>query len=179
MQPAEVNGGVVTLSWLPVGGLVAAEYVFEAGSAAGLSNLYNASVGQATTLTANVGVGTYFVRVRGRSFQGATTAASNEVSFSVGGAGIVGCAGPPASPLGVSGFVANGVATVQWSPSSGASAYLVQAGSVSGLSDVYYGNVGAATLVSAPVPSGFSAFIRVVAVNACGQSAASSEVFIQ
>jgi len=118
------------------------------------------------------------VRVRGRSALG-ITAPSNEVSFTIGGAGITGCSAAPPAPLGVTGSVVNGVASVSWLAATGAESYLVQAGSASGLSDVYYGNVGAATLVSSPVQGGFHAFVRVVAVNGCGQSAASSEVFIQ
>jgi hypothetical protein len=136
-------------------------------------------VGQQTGLSASVGAGTYFARVRARSLEGTITAPSNEVSFNVGGAGLVACTTPPTTPLGVSASVAGGLATVNWGAASGASTYLVQAGSAPGLSDVYYGNVGAATRVSAPVQAGFRAFVRVVAVNACGQSAASSEVLVQ
>ena len=179
LQPAVIAGGTVTLSWGPVGGLTASEYLLEAGSAPGLSNLYNASVGAVTSLSAEVGNGTYFVRVRGRDLSGAVTAPSNEVSFLVGVTGQATCSAPPTPPVGLFGSTAGGQASVQWMAAPGATSYLVQAGSAPGLSDVYYGNVGGVVSVSAPVAPGFTAYVRVVAVNGCGQSAPSSEIFLQ
>ena len=179
LQPAAVAGGAVHLAWSPVGGLNAAEYLLEAGSMPGASNLYNASVGAVTTLSATVGTGTYFVRVRGRAFDGTTTAPSNEVSFSVGVEGSAACTAPPAAPATVTGANSAGQATVRWAPSPGATSYLVQAGSTPGTSDIFYGNVGASTIASAAVHPGFTAYVRVVAVNGCGQSAASTEIFLQ
>ena len=179
LQPALVNGGMVSLFWGPVGGLNATEYLLEAGSAAGLSNLYNASVGPATSISANVGVGTYFVRVRARAFDGTTTSPSNEVGFSVGTGGVAACTAPPAPPTGLSGSNSAGRASVSWMASQGAASYIVQAGSAPGLSDIYYGDVGAGTVVSATVQDGFMAYVRVVAVNGCGQSAASSEIYLR
>ena len=62
---------------------------------------------------------------------------------------------------------------------TGATSYIVQAGSQPGGSDVFNGNVGNTTAVSAPgLPSSFRAFVRVLAVNACGVSTASPEVAI-
>jgi hypothetical protein len=179
LQPALVGGGMVTLSWSPVGGLTASEYLLEAGTAPGLSNLYNASVGAVTALSAQVGNGTYFVRVRGRGLDGAITAPSNEISFLVGAAGQATCSAPPTPPVGLAGSIAGTQASVQWTAGQGATSYLVQAGSAPGLSDVYYGNVGAVVSVSAEVQPGFSAYVRVVAVNGCGQSAPSTEIFMQ
>ena len=170
---------MVTLSWSPVGGLTASEYLLEAGSAPGLSNLYNASVGAVTSLSAQVGNGTYFVRVRGRGFDGTVTAPSNEVSFLVGVTGQATCSAPPTPPTGLVGSTTGLLAAVQWMAAQGATSYLVQAGSAPGLSDVYYGNVGGAVSVSAQVQAGFSAYVRVVAVNGCGQSAPSAEIFLQ
>lgn len=179
LQPAVVSGSMVTLAWSPVGTLNVAEYLLEAGSSSGLSNLYNGSVGTVTSLSAIVRTGTYFVRVRARTLEGTTTAASNEVSFSIGSVGSVGCTAPPMTPTGMSGSIVGGLATVAWTPAHGATSYLVQAGSATGLSDVFYGDVGAGSVVSATVQPGFSAHVRVVAVNACGQSAASVEIFLQ
>ncbi|HYU79623.1 MAG TPA: hypothetical protein VEK56_11600, partial [Vicinamibacterales bacterium] len=167
----------VTLSWTSVGVQDAVEYVLEAGSASGLSDLYNASVGSSTSLSASIGTGTYYVRVRARRVGGAATAPSNEISFSVGATG-AGCAAAPAAPSDLSGSVAGDLATLAWSPSTGASSYLVQAGSAPGLSDVFYGNVGGAASVDGQVSAGFSAYVRVIAVNACGQSAASTELLL-
>jgi hypothetical protein len=182
VQPPLVSGSAVSLQWSPVGGLDVAEYAIEAGSASGLSNLYNASVGHFTSIRANVGDGAYFVRVRAR-LSDHSVATSNEVSFSIGAAGAAvvtgGCTAPPSPPPFVDGFVENGVASVNWDDAPGATSYLVQAGTAPGLSNLFHGNVGTSTSVSAPVPPGFTAHVRVVAVNACGQSVASTEIFVQ
>jgi hypothetical protein len=181
LQPPLVSGSNVSLQWSPVGGLDVAEYSIEAGTASGLSNLYNASVGQFTSIRANVGDGAYFVRVRAR-LRDESTATSNEVSFSIGSGNSVlsaGCAAPPPAPPFVDGFVDGGVATVNWDDADGATSYLVQAGTSPGLSDIFHGDVGSSTSVSAPVPPGFTAYVRVVSVNACGQSVTSAEIFVQ
>lgn len=63
LEPAAVSGSTVTLVWSAVAGAV--EYVVEAGPTPGPSALHNGSVGAATTISATVGAGTYYVRVRG------------------------------------------------------------------------------------------------------------------
>ena len=144
----------------------------------GLSDIYNGSVGLSNLVNATIGPGTYFVRVRART--GSTsTVTSNEISFAAGSQGITACTVPPPTPAGVSARVLDGTASVSWQPVAGAASYLVAAGSASGLSDVFYGNVGNSVSVSAPVGAGFQAYVRVIAVNACGQSAASIDVFMQ
>jgi len=173
LEPAQVVGSTVTLRWqsLPPG----SEYFVEAGSGPGLANLYNASVGGVTSLTAAAPAGTYYVRIRGSS--PGLQALSNEVVFTLGGGGT--CSAPPAAPLGVEGGVSGGVAAVRWSPSAGATSYVVQAGPQSGTSTFFDGNVGATTSVSSPVGAGFRAYVRVYGVNACGRSGASAELLIQ
>jgi hypothetical protein len=62
-----VNGSTVTLAWRPgSGGCAASDYVIQAGSSPGLSNLATFSTGGiATTVTVpGVAPGTYYVRVR-------------------------------------------------------------------------------------------------------------------
>jgi hypothetical protein len=99
--------------------------------------------------------------------------ASDAAWFTIGGPG---CGAAPLPPASVWGGVTSGVATVAWAPSPGATSYILRAGTAAGASDLFVGDVGAATQVSAPgVPPGFVAFVRVIAVNACGQSAASAE----
>ncbi len=91
---------------------------------------------------------------------------------------VAGCVAPLAPSLPTGTFV-GGVATVSWQPVSGATSYLVQAGSQPGGSDLFSGNVGNSTSASASgLPPSFRAFVRVSAVNACGTSAASPEVAI-
>jgi hypothetical protein len=170
-----VSGTSLTLQWAAVGGLPVLEYIIEAGSGPGLSNIYNGSIGMANLVSATVGPGTYYVRIRART-ESASTVTSNEISFS---AGVSGCTAPPPTPSGVSARVSGGTASASWQPVANATSYLIAAGSAPGLSDVYYGNVGNSVAVAAPVWPGFTAYVRVIAVNACGQSAASSDVFIQ
>lgn len=176
LQPAIVNGLTVTLQWTGSSPAGALDYIVEAGTAPGLSNLYNGSIGSAMTINAVVAPGTYYVRVRARSAQGVGPA-SNEVSFTVGAP--AGCNAPPASPAGLAGGVANGIAAVNWSPAAGATSYIVQAGSTPGASDVFNGSVGSTVSVSSPVGAGFRAYVRVYAVNTCGQSGPSNELVLQ
>jgi hypothetical protein len=75
-----VTRRTVTISWQ--GSTGASEYVLEAGSAPGLANAYNASVGAQVSLTTPAPPGRYFVRVRARSAQG-TSLPSNEVVIDV------------------------------------------------------------------------------------------------
>ncbi len=177
LQPATQQGSSVTLAWGAVGGLSVLEYMLEAGSASGLSNLYNASVGNLTTISGDVADGIYFVRVRARTSPEASVA-SNEIRIAVGSA-FLACTTAPATPTAISGSVVGDQATLAWAAAPGATSYIVQAGSAPGLSDVYYGDVGGSPIVSAVVAPGFSAYVRVVAVNVCGQSAASAEILLQ
>lgn len=175
LQPPLVLGSTVTLGWSNVGSTAVGEYILEAGSASGLNDLYTQSVGQLTSLTATVGPATYYVRLRGRTLA-QTFGVSNEVIFSPGPAG---CPTPPSMPTGVVGTVTSGFATLHWTPAPGATSYFLQVGSLPGLSDVFQGDIGASPVVTAPVPAGFTAYARVMAVNACGQSAGSAEVLVQ
>lgn len=89
---ASVTGNQVTLAWqAPAAASAPASaptsYVLEAGSTSGASNLFNADVGNATSLTATAPNGTYFARARAKNACG-TSGPSNEASFTVGGGGV-------------------------------------------------------------------------------------------
>jgi hypothetical protein len=71
------SGGVVTLAWSGTTG-APTRFFIEAGTGPGLSNLASLDLGPSVTITANLGAGTYYVRVRG-SNQCGIGAASNEV----------------------------------------------------------------------------------------------------
>jgi len=124
---------------------------------------------------AGVPNGSYRVQVRGVNAFG-TSAPSNVVDV------IVGSSTPcviPAAPSGVTGSFANGIASVGWSAVPGAASYIVRAGSTPGASDLFNGNVGATTSVSAGgLPAGFRAYVRVLAVSACGTSAPSADILV-
>ena len=76
-----VSGGVVSLSWQPSRG--ATEYIVEAGTASGLTNVFNGSVGRATSISGSVPAGRYFARVRARDAFGTLSAPSTEVVIDV------------------------------------------------------------------------------------------------
>ncbi len=78
-----ITGGMATLTWLPP--LGATGYRLLVGSASGVANLADVSVGAATTLPVALGgvpAGTYFLRVAAESACG-VGAPSNEVSLTV------------------------------------------------------------------------------------------------
>ncbi len=75
----------------------------------------------------------------------------------------------------MTGQVSGGLASVSFNASAGATSYIVQAGSQQGLSDLFNANIGNTTAASAPVPAGFRAFVRIIAVNACGNSAPTAD----
>ena len=137
-----VSGNNVNLNWnTPTLGAFATGYVLMAGSAPGTSNLANFSTGSAaTSFAASAPAGLYYVRIAAANACG-TGVASNEVSFTLG-------ADLPAAPGDVSWTVADGGhVTLSWTtPVSGvpATAYVVEAGSASGLSDLATISTGAA-----------------------------------
>jgi hypothetical protein len=163
---AVVNGSQVSLSWSAASG--ASSHVFEAGSAPGLANLVNVDM-PVTSLSASAPPGVYYVRTRGRNACG-TGAASAETVVSVGG-----CTAPGA-PASLNFSLAGRLVTLTWVAAGGASDYLLEAGSASGLSDVLVTPI-AGTSVSAMAPPG-RYHVRVRARNACGASAATNEVLI-
>ncbi len=179
LEPAVVSGSTVTLRWHARSSTEIVDYVVEAGRASGLSNVFRGSVGVVNELTATVGPGRFFVRVIPRT----TThvgVPSNEVSFSTDGdSGGAGCSAPPPAPTGVSGSVRDGLASISWTPTPGAIAYGVQAGTSPGGNDVFEGVIGHALTLNAPVAPGFGAYVRVYAINWCGASLPSQEVVVR
>jgi hypothetical protein len=117
--------------------------------------------------------GTFSVRVV--PFNGATAGtASAAFPFTLGAPAPPpppGCTSAPGAPS-VTGSIVNGAATVRWNAVSGALYYIVSAGSSQGGTNVYPPtNVGSNLQVGASgLPPGFSAWVRVRAVNDCGQS---------
>jgi hypothetical protein len=177
LNRASVRGSTVTLTWKPSTGLVVSEYLLEVGSRPGLVDLYNGSVGNELRITGNIGPGTYYARVRART-SSKTSLTSNEISFAVDKSG-ASCTAPPSTPGRPSAQLLGTLVEVKWGAVSGATSYVLQAGSASGLSDLFNADVGAYTTVGSNVPPGFQAYVRVIAVNACGRSAASRELLVK
>jgi hypothetical protein len=173
-------GSSVTLTWsAPVSGDPVTTYVIEAGSGPGLANLANFITNStATTFSASgIGAGTYYVRVRAQN-GGGTGPASNESILAVGASG---CTTPPNAPTSLAATVAGSTVTLIWSAPSGGcppTSYLLQAGSSSGLSNLANANVGNTVSYGASGVSVGTYYVRVIAANAYGQSAASNEVVV-
>ena len=164
-------GGQVAFQWTPSAN--ATSYLLEVVQPAlGPINTNSAVPGFSASGVPN---GQYRVQVRAVNSTG-TSAPSNAVDVIVGSS--TPCA-TPAAPSGVSGSVVNGTASVSWPAVPGATSYIVRAGSTPGASDLFNGNVGPTTSVSAAgLPAGFRAYVRVLAVSACGTSAPSADILI-
>jgi hypothetical protein len=175
---AELSGSTVVLRWSPDpnGGLPAA-YLVSAGTAPGASDLASSvPVGAVTMVSTDLPDGVYYARVKARNSVG-TSADSTEVSFTVG------TVGPPHRPVGLTGSLQQGVATLAWSPPPPADglnpeSYVIEAGSAPGLSDLAslaVGNVLGFQAVS--VPPGVY-YVRVRAMNRRGLSDPSPEIVL-
>ena len=153
--------------------------MIQAGSASGLSNLANSSTGSSSpTLTATaVSPGVYFVRVLAQNASGAS-APSNEIVVTVAG----GCSLAPAVPTGLATAASGSTITLTWqTPAVGCAptAYIIQAGSAPGLSNLANFSTGnAATSFSAGGVGAGSYYVRVLAANAAGSSGPSPDVLL-
>jgi hypothetical protein len=164
------NGLSVGLWWNRAPG--AQSYLLEVGSTTGLADLFIGDIGEATTLDASAPPGTYFVRVRGINAFGVGPA-SDEVRVALTGGHI--CAAPPPAPAAASAQVAGLATEITWPWTPTATTYVVEAGSSTGLSNLYRGNLGRALSLTTSAPAG-RYFVRVRAANACGESAPTADV---
>lgn len=170
-----VAGTTVRLSWTPAaGGAAAATYVVEAGSTPGSSNVYRGTVGNVLALSTTAPAATYYVRVTGVNAFG-PGAPSNEITLVVG----TPVAPLPGAPT-LTGSVAQNAVSLAWTPAStggSPSSYVVEAGTSPGASNLFNGNVGAGTRLSATVtPAVYH--VRVRGVNASGPGPASNEIVL-
>ncbi|HUE89595.1 MAG TPA: fibronectin type III domain-containing protein [Vicinamibacterales bacterium] len=166
---ASVSGTTVGLNWsAPLSGGPVSNYVIEAGSAPGLSNLALTSTSGPQTSIAFGGVpfGTYYVRVRARNALGSGNA-SNEIVVQV-------TCPLPAAPTNLSATRNGSAVTLTWQASAGgATGYILVVGSGPGAADLLVSDVGLTTTVSGTGPPG-TYYVRMLARNACGTSASSS-----
>jgi hypothetical protein len=166
---ATVAGSTVTLQWGAVTG--AEGYTLLVGSGPNMSNLFNAPVGNTTSVSGSLGPGTYVWRVFAAA-AGMFSPSSIEWQFTIGGA----CSAP-AAPLNLQFSIAGRAVTLTWSPSFGGASptnYRLEAGAATGFADLYNASVGLTTSLTAQVPPGVY-YVRVRAENGCGIGAASNE----
>ena len=159
--------GVVEFAWDPPAAPPAGGYVIEGGFVPG-QVAATIPVGTFTTFTTPVSViGPAFIRVR--------AAGSAEVSNEI----VAGCVAPPLPPTALTSTISGTTLSLAWVPPLDAvTSYVFSAGTASGLSDAATTTLPASlTSISGTVPGG-TFFLRVQAVNACGTSGPSGEVFM-
>lgn len=166
-------GNRLTLRWAPPASAPAG-YLLEAGSAPGLANLALIPLGSVTEFTANAPTGTFFVRVRAAGTSGDAAIATNEVAVTVG------CATPPQPPTDLVARLDGGLVTLRWSPPAAElTGFQLEAGTVAGSSNIATVPLGQDVVeFSAAAPPGVY-FVRTRAVNGCGPSAPSTEVYFR
>ena len=171
---ARPRGPATEFSWTAPASAPAGGYVLEAGTAPGATALA-VPLGGATTYSAVVPPGTYYVRVRT-----AASGGSGEVSNEVRVTGGCVVAPPPPTNVGVVLLGSNlDRAIFSWTaPEAFVSSYTLVAGSAPGRADIasipFSGAATGVTYASAIPPGTY--FVRVRAANACGQSAFSPDL---
>jgi cellulose 1,4-beta-cellobiosidase len=83
---------------------------------------------------------------------------------------------PPSAPTSLTSNVSGSTVVLNWTASSGATAYNVYRGSTSGSETLYASGIGATTYTDLGVASGRTYFYYVTATNTAGGSSASNEV---
>ena len=172
---AVASGGVLTITWTSGAGAAPTEHLLAFYSGPAL--VTTIGVGATTSFAVPIppGVsGTFGVRVT--AFNGTVSSPpSNEYVFTIGPACTV-----PAAPIVTGGIVA-GNGSVSWQAVPGATSYVVSAGtSPGGVEYLAPTNVGPTLAVGASgLPSGFFAWVRVAAVNACSQQGPATDFLVQ
>lgn len=174
---ASVSGTTVVLTWqAPAGGAVVQQYVVEAGSAPGASNVVRFYTGSPNTsvVATSVPDGTYHVRIRSVNAAG-ESAPSNEVAVTVG----LPCSTPTA-PANLVGTATGSTVQLTWTAASGpVSSYVLEVGSLAGAADLGTFDLGsAATSFAASNVFPATYYVRARARSACGVSGASNETTI-
>jgi hypothetical protein len=167
---AIVSGDTVALTWQPGSGSAGATFWLEAGSAPGTSNIGAWPTAATQLVATGVPAGRYFVRVRAATPDG-VRGYSNEIDVRVG------CGAALGAPQALAGSVSGLAVALSWTPVPGASGYVVEAGSASGLANIASVPT-VATSLAATVPAG-TYYVRVRATSACGPGDASNEVVLR
>ena len=92
------------------------------------------------------------------------------------------CAAAPSTPQGVGYSVENDLVTIRWSPAAGGervATYLVEARAPQDVTPTTFVAPGNATTFQRQAPSGTTYHVHVLARNACGTSAPSSEIVVK
>jgi YVTN family beta-propeller protein len=163
---ALVSGGMLTVTWGLGPGVAPSAHVLNFYQGGTPVASVTTGAGSSAQIVIPPGVaGTFTVTVT-------PVAAATPGPPSVPAAFTIGECGPPPAVTGLMGGIVAGTGTVTWTLSPGATGYIVQAGASQGGAELFNANIGNALSVSASgLPSGFTAWVRVFATNACGTSA--------
>ena len=168
------QGVTAVLSWSPVTGNGVVEdrataYVLEAGTASGLSDVGTITLGNVTTFRADVPPGTYYVRIR----------AVNDLGESEPTADLqLTAPGAPAAPTALTESGSGSTVILRWTAASGATDYILEAGTAAGLTNIVSVRVGNVTQVTTTAPPG-TYYVRIRGLNASGVGPASNEVVVR
>jgi hypothetical protein len=170
---ASTSGQTMTLRWTePVSCHMATNFLLEAGSSAGLSNLGATRTGgtETTFVASNVAPGTYYIRVKGENGAG-SSGPSNEVVSAVL---------MPGPPRGLTGTVSGSVISLTWqAPITGTAptGYIIEIGTATGRTDVTKSVSGAALGFSGSAMPG-TYYIRVRAITGASAGVPSNQVSV-
>ena len=171
---ATASGGVLTVAWMLGGGAAPTSHRLDFYQGAALVAQVPGGAANGAAIPIPAGVqGTFGVRVT--AFNGALASpTSPPFTFTIGSACTM-----PANPV-VTGSIVGGTANASWNAVSGATSYIVSAGATQGGSQYLPPtNIGnQLSIGTSGLPSGFSAWLRVIAVNGCGQQGAPTDFLL-
>jgi predicted phage tail protein len=170
------SGSTATVSWTAPAGAtpedVPTNFILEAGSAPGLSDVATVQTGRNTVFRADVTSGTYYVRVHATNDYGESDPTADLMLVA------------PGAPNAPTAFMASGsgnTVDLRWTAPRGGSAatsYVIEAGSAPGLADLGRFPVGNVLRFSTVAPSGVY-YVRVRGVNNRGAGEPSNEVIVR
>lgn len=170
-------GSTAVLTWTAPSGDGSVEdiptnFVLEAGTGAGLSDIGTVNLGNVTQFSAPIPAGTYYVRLRATNDYGDSDPTPDLV-LTVGVSG--GLQAPTAFQVSRQG----GNAVLTWNAPAGpvATAYIIEVGTAPGVMNIGAFEVGNVTQFVAPAPPG-PFYVRVRARNGSGTSAPSNEAVL-
>lgn len=174
ISEATASGGILTVSWVSGAGASPTGHLLTFFQ--GATPVASINVSGAPSVGIQIPAGTQGAfAVVVTAFNGAIASpASAPFNFTIGPACTV-----PAAPA-VSGGIVGGTGTASWPAVAGATRYVVSAGTAPGGTQYLAPTDVTGTSVSASgLPAGFQAWVRVVAVNACGQAGPPTDFLVQ
>lgn len=167
---ASASGLQASMSWAPPAAGSVTDYLIEAGSTPGATNVATLPVGPTTTSYSVAGPpGTYYVRVRARN--GCGSAASADVPITL--TSVCTAPGAPGAPVA---DVNGSQVTIIWAAASGAATHVFEAGSRPDQANLVNSHVSGTGLVAQAPPGIY--YVRVRGRNACGLGLPSPETVV-